>query len=198
MIEEMFSRLRLVCILVLALSTSVRAQGFSPVIIDSDFRLFTTMVALNAAGYDVELASRYHPVRAFARGLGQQLDPDLIERLKDFYKAHKRSQKDDVQLSKYISLALLLTDPPELKVPGREENMPPDARVVKEFASLMREVYAKARLTSAWLEVKPQYEAEMNKLGPSIREQLVRTDSYLRVPMGGRVSGGGTMAILVE
>src|SRR5262249_50187469 len=130
--------------------------------------------------------------------LAQQLDPDLIGRLKDFYKSHKHSQGDDAQLSKYISLALLLTDPPEMKLSGREESMPPDARDVKDFVNLLREVYLKGRLTSAWVEVKPQYDAEMNRLGPAIRDQLVRADSYLRVPMGGRVSGGGTLAILVE
>ncbi len=198
MITRMGSRLRLVCVLLCAVSMPVRAQVYPPVVIDADLRLFTTMVALNAAGYDVELAARYHPVRAYARNLAQQLDPDLIGRLKDFYKAHKRSQPDDAQLSKYISLALLLTDPPELKLPGREESMPPDARDVKDFVELMREVYAKARLTSSWVEVKPQYDAEMNRLGPSIREQLVRADGYLRVPMGGRVSGAGSLAILVE
>jgi tetratricopeptide (TPR) repeat protein len=198
MILRMFRRLSLVSLLLLPLSASVQGQRFAPVIIDSDLRLFVTMVAVNAAGFDVELASRYHPVRASARAAAQQLDADLVARLKAFYQSHKRSQPDDAQLSKYISLALLLSDPPEFKLSGREESMPPEARDVKDFLDLLREVYTKGKLTAAWSEVRPQYESEINRLGPVIREQLVRADSYLRVPLGGRVSGEGVLAIYVE
>jgi hypothetical protein len=52
----------------------------------------------------------------------------------------------------------------------------------------MREVYLQGRLTSLFVELKPQYDAEIAKLSPSIRDQIVRADAYLRVPLGGASS----------
>src|SRR5579884_4226658 len=115
----------------LAVVTTGYGQSSGAVVIDSDMRLFTTMVALNAAGYDVELGQQYHPARVAARTLGQKLDPELVQRLKEFYATHKRSETDDVQLAKYISLAVMATAPPDLKLPVRDEVLPPDVRPIK-------------------------------------------------------------------
>lgn len=185
MIRGMFRHLSLVVVLVLALASAGSAQTSGAVVINSDLRLFAMMTALNAAGFDVELGSQYHPVRVAARNLGKQLDPELTARLQDFYKAHKRDQSDEAQLSKYVSLAVSLSAPPDFKLPFREEYLPPDARDVIGFLDLLREVYAKLKITSTWAELRPQYDAEINRLGPSIRDLLVRTDAYLRIPLGG-------------
>src|SRR5215468_9441622 len=118
MIPSMFRRLFLVSSLMLAVCTAVQAQSSGAVAIDADMRLFTTMVALNAAGFDVEIGSQYHPVRVAVRNLSKKLDPDLVRRLQEFYTEHKRNESDDSQLAKYISLAVMATQPPELKLPG--------------------------------------------------------------------------------
>src|SRR5436190_16566227 len=93
----------------LILSILLAALGFAQttnVTIQPDLRLFTTMAALNAAGFDVELASQYHPVREIVRQYAKDVDPDLIARLKAFYKTRKGAQTDEEQLAKYISLAV--------------------------------------------------------------------------------------------
>ena len=185
MIPLMFRHLNLALTLVLALALAGSAQSSSSVIINSDLRLFITMTALNAAGFDVELGAQYHPVRQASREMAKQLSPELISRLRAFYQTHKREQSDDTQLSKYISLAVSLTDPPGMRLPAREEYLPPDARDVLGFVDLMREVYGQLKFTATWAELRPQYDAEINRLGPSIRDLLVRTDAYLRVPFGG-------------
>ena len=59
------------------------------VTVTRDLRLFTTMAALNAAGFDVELGPQYHPVREAVRKYTAEVDPDLIERLKAFYSTKK-------------------------------------------------------------------------------------------------------------
>jgi hypothetical protein len=86
--------------------------------------------------------------------------------------------------------------PPDFKLPAREEAMPPDARQVKDFVALMREVYTKLDLTVALERLRPQYEDEMAKLAGPIREELVKSDAYLRVPLGGPSSR--SLQILVE
>src|SRR5262245_8550876 len=82
-----------------ALGQSSRGVG-----VDADLRMFTTLAALNAAGFDVELGSQYHPARAAVRKFADGLDPDLKKRLKQFYDSHKAGQPDEAQLAKYISL----------------------------------------------------------------------------------------------
>src|SRR5256885_6601066 len=82
----------------------------SSVTVQPDLRLFTTMAALNAAGFDVEFASEYHPVRQAVRKYSAEIDSDLLARLKGFYKAHKDAETDEAQLAKYISLAVNISD----------------------------------------------------------------------------------------
>src|SRR6184192_3245391 len=82
------------------------------VIVQPDQRLFTTMAALNAAGFDVEFGSEYHPVREAVRKYAKEVDPDLLDRLKAFYNSHKGGDGDDAQLAKYISLAVSISDSP--------------------------------------------------------------------------------------
>ena len=196
MMTGMFRRYRTLAIVFLLGCSSLAAQSNQSVVMDSDMRLFTAMTALNAAGFDVELGSQYHPVRQMVRDLGAKLDPDLRTRLRDFYQTHKRNQPDADQLAKYISLAVILSGPPDFKLPVREEFLPPDARDVKDFADLMREVFLQAKLSSVWPEVRSQYEQEINRWGPAIREQLVRTDAYLRIVLGSATTR--TLDILVE
>ena len=187
-------RLGFVLVLLAGWSLSASAQA-SNVVFQPDLRLFTTMAALNAAGFDVEFGAQYHPVREAVRKYVQDLDPDLVERLKSFYKSRKGDQTDEAQLSKYISLAVMLTDPPNFK-PPREEVMPPDARSVLGFADLLREFFGAARISQRWTEVRPQYERAASALAPALRDAIVRTDVYMRIPLGGSLSR--TMAVYLE
>jgi hypothetical protein len=188
--------LRFLGILTLVCVCVVPAVAQSAVVIDQDARVFTTVVALNVAGFDVELGSQYHPVRAELRKLGDALDPVLVKKLKDFYASHKGGRSDEEQLAKYISLAVALTDPPALKPLGREEALPQDARDVLGFAELLREFYQKAGISRIWSRLEASYNAEMDRIGPPVRDALGKTDAYLRASGGGLA--GQTMRITVE
>src|SRR3989442_15781737 len=120
MMTEMFARPAFILLLIV----SFAAAGFGQttnVTVQPDLRLFTAMAALNAAGFDVEFGSQYHPVREAVRKYDSEVDPDLVARLKGFYAARKGDQTDEAQLPKYISLAVSLTDAPTLKPLTREE-----------------------------------------------------------------------------
>ena len=166
------------------------------VIVQPDLRLFTTMAGLNAAGFDVEFASEYHPVRQTVRKYAAEVDADLRLRLKDFYSSHKGQETDEAQLAKYISLAVSISDAPAFKPVTREEFLPPDARSVIGFADLLREFYEKAHISQHWTEVRPEYERAMAKIASALRESIVRTDAYLHLPLGGFASR--SMAIYLE
>src|SRR5215467_12959904 len=160
----MFLRSTTVLCLICAFVSSGFGQASTGVGVDADLRLFTMVAALNAAGFDVELGSQYHPARAAVRKFADGLDPDLKRRLKQFYDSHKAGQPDEAQLAKYVSLALVLNGAPDFKPAFREEALPPDAREVIGFLDLLREFYQKARITQRWVEFRPQYEDEMNRL----------------------------------
>jgi hypothetical protein len=165
-------------------------------VIDSDLRIFTTVAALNVAGFDIELGPDYHPIRAELRKIADTLDPDLTSRLKAFYQSHMGNRPHEEQLSKYIALAVNLTDPPELKTELREEALSDAAREVLGFTELLREFFQKARITQRWAQFSPAYEAEMDRIAVPIRNVVLRTDSYLRVALGGPAFQ--TMRITVE
>jgi tetratricopeptide (TPR) repeat protein len=171
-----------VCLLVfVSLLASAQSSSLS---IQPDLRLFTAMSALNAAGFDIEFNSQYHPVREAVRKYAAEVDPDLIARLKTFYSIHKGTQTDDAQLAKYISLVVNLTDAPAFKPITREEALPPDARTVIGFADLMREFYEQAHLSQHWSELRAQYERAIARVGPSFREAIFKSEAYLRIPPG--------------
>jgi tetratricopeptide (TPR) repeat protein len=195
MISGMFYRLTLAACVVLILAAPAVAQSGNVAILP-DLRLFTTMAALNAAGFDIEFGSQYHPVREAVRHYADDVDPELLAQLRNFYRIRKGDQADELQLPKYISLAVSLTDPPGLKAAVREEFLPPDARTVAGFADLVRQFYEKANIEKRWSEVEPQYRKAIDQLGPALREMIVRTDAYLRVPLG-RL-GPRNLAIYVE
>src|SRR5215470_10482463 len=191
----MFFRFFMAVLLTALIAASVSAQTTN-VTIQPDLRVFTMMAALNAAGFDVEFASQYHPVRETVRTYGKEVEPELIERLRSFYKSRKGSQTDETQLPKYISLAVNLTDAPSFKPVSREEVLPPDARSVIGFLDLMREFYQKAHLSQHWTELRPEYERAITRVAPVVRDAIVRADAYMRVPLGGFVER--SMAIYLE
>jgi tetratricopeptide (TPR) repeat protein len=195
MIVRMFSRLFPVLALIVTLTTSAFSQQTNATV-SRDVRLFTAMAALNAAGFDVEFGSQYHPVREKVRQYAVGVDPDLIARLKVFYRQQKANETDEAQLAKYISLAVNLGDPPDFKLALREESLPPDARAVAEFADLMREYYDKAHLGRHWLELRADYDREVARVGPTLRDVIVRTDAYMRSPLGANSFRG--LSIYIE
>ena len=179
----------------LVLALPAVPQTNSSVTVQPDLRLFTTMAALNAAGYDVEFASDYHPVREAVRKYATEIDADLLGRLRSFYKTQKGTETDDAQLGKYISLAVNITDAPAFKPTARDDLLPPDGRSVVSFLPLLREFYEKAHIAQHWLELRPEYDRAMAQIAPRLRESIVRTDAYLHLPLGGTTR---SMAIYLE
>lgn len=191
----MFFRLTTTVLLTVLVAASASAQTTN-VTIQPDLRVFTAMAALNAAGFDVEVASsQYHPLREVVRSYAKDVDPDLISRLKAFYKTRKGTQSDESQLAKYISLAVNLTGAPMFQPVAREEALPPDARSVIGFADLMREFYEKAQLSQRWTDLRPEYDRAIARVSPALRQAFVRADAYMRLPGG---VGPRSMAIYLE
>jgi tetratricopeptide (TPR) repeat protein len=182
-------------LLALLLATSPLPQTASSVTVQPDLRLFATMAALNAAGFDVEFASEYHPVRQAVRKYAAEIDSDLLARLQTFYKTHKGTETDQEQLAKYISLAVNISDAPDFKPLMRDDLLPPDARLIAGFTDLLREFYQKAHIGQHWFGLRSEYDRVMTQIAPILRESIVRTDAYMHLPLGGTTR---SMAIYLE
>src|SRR5215467_5753906 len=153
----------------LLLATAAFSQSTNVTIVP-DLRLFTTMAALNAAGFDVEFGAQYHPVRAAVRKYAAEVDGDLTTRLKTFYTSRKGTETDEAQFAKYVSLAVNITG--DFKPVAREEVLPPDVRSVIGFLDPMREFYEKAHLARHWLELRSEYERVMAQIAPVLRDSI--------------------------
>ncbi len=175
----------IVCLWLGLTAGAARAQGVTA-IIERDIRVFAVVVALNAAGFDVELAAQYHPVRQRVRDAVAGIDEDLIRRLREFYTDHKGDALDESQLASYVSLALTLTDPPSLEFAYDQQFVPPDARALGDFLPLLREFFDAARITRLWAALASSYDEALDEMAPLLRETILQTDAYLRVPLGQR------------
>jgi len=183
----MFLRFIAAAALICCISASAVPQGTSTsprVALDSDIRIFTVAAALNVA------------IAGSGSKFGTDLDPDLVQRLKQYYSVHKGNRSDESQFAQYMGLAVALTDPPELKARVREEQLPDETRAILSFQDLLREFYAKAHITQRWTETGSQYETELNLLKPKVSAVLLQTDAFLRASVSG--SGRQSMRITVE
>src|SRR3954466_11228615 len=114
----------------------------SKITFDSSETLFTIFSALNACGYDADLASA-QPVRqevrtALARAASSSNEARLAQtRLCAFYREH--TQLDPAHtLAQYISLGLYVAEPPKFTLSTPEADLPPDAAYVEGFLPLLR------------------------------------------------------------
>ena len=141
-----------------------------------DVRVFTVMAALNAAGFDYETPGKtMSELRQEIRQELQQTDPGLLERLQAFYQEHRQgSHGIDNQVS-YVSLALLLSAPPEFKLIFEDKNIPADARRLLGFESLVQEFYQKAGIQSMWERYQSAYAEELEIYRPVLKGMIEQT-----------------------
>jgi tetratricopeptide (TPR) repeat protein len=150
--------------------------------------LFAVMAAVNACGYDAELASST-PLREQVRKevssaiLGSY---EAIVAKDDFCKLYKAKQQPDSarDLAQYVSLGINLGGSP-FALAMKEADLPPDALALVQAGviPLLQKLYDKAQLHSIWERVQPQYEAQIEALHRPVADMIFNTDLYLRLPM---------------
>lgn len=147
----------------------------------TDVRVFTVMAALNAAGFDYETPGKQmSPLRQTLRRELERLDPTLLERMKTFYQTHRFAGEADDEQSPYVSLALLLSAPPDFRLTSKAEEVPADAWHVRGFVSLLTEFYEKAGIDSLWEKYQPVHAAELDAYRPVFIQVISQTLEYFR------------------
>lgn len=150
--------------------------------------LFSVMAAINACGYDTDLAESV-PLRQQIRAevLKAAQSPDAQSALRDlcgFYQDHRQEDASRT-LSNYVSLGLNLAEGPTLELRTRESDLPPDAIFVLGFLPLLQRFNAAADLNAIWLRHRPDYDQLIRNLHQPVSDTLLSTDLYLRRNLSG-------------
>ena len=146
--------------------------------------LFSTLAAINAAGYDVGMdapINDHYKVRTQIREELARRKIACLPELKAFYREHKRPS-DTADLSQYISFAMLANGPPTFEIPTGQT--PPDVEALAGFSELLSRFYKEANLEELWNRSQPAYAAAVAEYQDKVIETLFDTNGYLRNPSG--------------
>ncbi len=138
--------------------------------LESDFRTFVVMAAINVAGFDYETGGQpLSPARAELRkDLATRVPAEVKQKLVAYYQAHRRPGVDEaVDAARYAALSLMMTPPPSFTIYLREGvNVPEDLKALFDFSDVVREFYLKANireLAQKYLSVSEAYAAEYRR-----------------------------------
>ena len=185
-------------------SSSKNARAMSPeslgsaVTLETNEQMFDMSVALNACGYDTDLADS-DPVRVAVR---RDLDEVIAgspaaqasrRALCAYVDEHRLSGARD--LAQYVSLALYLSPPPELETTAEQPDMPPDALQVVNMLPQLRAFAKDAGLIGLWQRHRKEYNTLSDKAHDPVTQMIAGTNIYLRLPAS---SYDGRRFVVVE
>ncbi len=174
--------------------------GGAAITLETSEPLFYIATALNACGYDTDLASS-QPVRTEVRA---EVDASVAEsalvrqsktKLCAYIEEHRLNDHSR-EIAQYVSLALYTGPPPNLQPTADETDMPPDALQVVNILPLLRDFAAKASLHVLWSKHHAEYEAVTDHVHDAITRSILTTNLYLKVPVSSY--DGRRLIILVE
>jgi tetratricopeptide (TPR) repeat protein len=160
--------------------------GGSAITLQTSESLFDLAVALNACGYDADLAQS-NPVRAEIRDeVNQALAASALARddrdaLCQYIREHALNDSGR-SLAQYVSLALYLKPPPELTPSVDETELPPDATQVVEVLPLLRGFSEEIHLHALWAAHKAEYEGLVDRIHDPLTKMVLNTNIYLHLP----------------
>jgi tetratricopeptide (TPR) repeat protein len=148
--------------------------------LDGNVTLFSVLAAINAAGYDTELASgANHPLRAAIRQelAGKKLT--VLSDLKYFVSKHHKADPA-ADLGQYISFALCVKGPPDFDYRFRRVDLPPDVEPMESFSSLMARFYYEAGIEELWKKSQPAFDREIERYHEPVAQAILEVNGYLR------------------
>ena len=148
--------------------------------------VFFMASALNACGYGEGL-DESAPVRKRVRdemnaALGKSEEARGARDKLCLYIAQHRMTGTEKDVAQYISLALYLTQPPELETSVELTEMPPDSTQVVEVVPLLKAFAAAVDLHGTWLTIHHIYDDEIDQLHDPLSKMIFNTNLYLKMP----------------
>lgn len=147
--------------------------------LDGSLTMFSVLSALNAAGYDADIASpSNHPLRAAVRKhlAGKQIP--VLDEIRRFIREHR--QDDDARLlSLYLSFSLC-TEAPTFKYRYRRNDLPPEIAALTELPDLMKRFHQEAGIDELWKAAQPAYDEVIGKYHEPVTKAILDANGYLR------------------
>lgn len=173
----------LVCIGLLWVSPASAQR--SAITVDGDIRLFTVLSALEASGgnFAPPTSSTASTLRKQVRSaINRDLSPELQGKLKQFYETHVEGVDRASEISKYVSLALTLDQPPKFGFIWSHEKLPPDVLSLVDFEPLLKEFYETVHVERLWSKAQPLIDDLVEQHQRPIMRTIQHTEGYLRLP----------------
>ena len=148
--------------------------------------VFFMAAALNACGYDEGLNDS-DPVRKTVReqmteALARSEEARSVRDKMCLYIAQHNLTGTDEDRAQYISLALYLTQPPNLEISADPTDLPPDATQVMAILPLVKDFAQAVDLNGIWLVARRTYDHDIDLLHDPLSNMIVKTDTYLKMP----------------
>lgn len=171
--------------LLLVSALAANAQNGESGQLDASPTLFTIMAALNAAGYNADLASSMNsPLRNRVRAeLAKEEIPSLAK-IKAFVDRHHK-ESDAEELAQYISFGLWAGPPPTFTFKTRDLDLPPEVRGMNELAPLLVAFYKEAHIADLWQQAQPEIDKYLDRYHQGVSEAVLQVNSYLRQTTSG-------------
>ena len=168
-------------------SAGLQEAGGAAITLESSETLFDVATALNACGYDADLADS-SPVRVqvradVAHAVAADAKAQTAQDALCAYVAEHQLNDKGRELAQYISLALYLGPPPALAPIADPSEMPPDSLQVVNVLPLLRTFSAEAGLHAIWEHHHAQYEALTAKWHEPVTRLVFNTNIYLKLPV---------------
>ena len=181
---------------ILAIAISVRAATPDLGQLDASPTLFTVMAAINAAGYDADLASgNNHPLRNAIRAELAKRNLPSLSAIKEFVARH-RKRNDTLELSQYVSFGLTAGPPPDFAIKMRDVEIPPDVSSMTEFSSLLAAFYTEANIEDLWKRSQSSIDRYIERYHGPVSDVVLQVNALLRQQTSG--VRGSHFQILVE
>lgn len=145
--------------------------------------LFSTLAAINAAGYDAGMDSplnqRFMVRTQIREELSKRNIPCLPE-LKSFYKEHSKANSTD-ELSQYVSFALVVGPAPAFTL---GDQVPPDVEPLRPFGALLARFYKEANLEDLWNRSRKAYDTAIAEYQDPVIGSIFEANGYVRNSSG--------------
>ncbi|MBI4462611.1 MAG: tetratricopeptide repeat protein [Acidobacteria bacterium] len=167
------------------------------VTLDASERVFAVLAAASLAGLNPWLAEGQTPGAVSDLWTQLRLLPvTTIEPLRQFVAQHRQGTIQE-DLSRYISLALVVSEPPHFEFLLPLQQLPPDVRDIQGFGELVKRFYGEAQLDRLWRRFRSAYEKELAQLQSPVSRGLLETRAYVRL-VEGQTTLGRRYVMVVE
>lgn len=170
--------------MLLGVTAAVTTRGQAPeqtgVSVEASEQIFSTMCALDAAGFDADESTLAEmPSRLALRGELLKLQGPAAEAVREYYRDHALADPGET-LSRFISFALVVGPPPRFQFQIDHDLLPPDVLVIEDFQKVLANFYHEAHLDLRWTKIEPEYNRVVARDQSPVRRIVIVANGYLR------------------